>query len=253
VGQRQPQIFYYEADGLGSVTSLTTPTGTVAATYTYDSFGFMTASTGSATNWFRYTARQFDSDTGLYNYRARYYDPAIGRFISEDPIGFYGGVNFYRYTSNSPVNFTDPLGWYTQVITFDPVGYGRSSMGHTAIDVNGMTYSFGENGWFSQPTIDFLARNNFRDATGQVLNMTPEQEGALVAAIQRDMAEKQKWDAWKNNCSQKARDMLQQAAPDRPFSIPMPSQPPLMPADFRDTLSKFGYVTQTNYYPRAKK
>lgn len=48
---RQPKIFYYEADGLGSATSLTDPTGAVAATYTYDSFGFMTASTGSATNW----------------------------------------------------------------------------------------------------------------------------------------------------------------------------------------------------------
>ena len=48
VGQRQPQIFYYEAYGLGSVTSLTTPTGSVAATNTYDSFGFMTGLTGSA-------------------------------------------------------------------------------------------------------------------------------------------------------------------------------------------------------------
>ena len=73
VGQRQPKIFFYEADGLGSVTSLTDPTGAVAATYTYDSFGFMTASTGSATNWFRYTGRQFDSTGGLYYYRARYY------------------------------------------------------------------------------------------------------------------------------------------------------------------------------------
>jgi YD repeat-containing protein len=53
VGQRQPKIFFYEADGLGSVTSLTDPTRAIAATYTYDSFGFMTASTGSATNWFR--------------------------------------------------------------------------------------------------------------------------------------------------------------------------------------------------------
>jgi len=110
VGQRQPLIFYYEADGLGSVTSLTTPTGTVAATYTYDSFGFMTASTGSATNWFRYTARQFDSDTGLYYYRARYYDPQNGRFLSEDPLQFGGGVNFYRYVRNQPTNLRDAYG-----------------------------------------------------------------------------------------------------------------------------------------------
>ena len=110
VGQRNPKIFYYEADGLGSVTSLTDPTGAVAATYTYDSFGFMTASTGSATNWFRYTARQFDSETALYYYRERYYDPTVGRFLSEDRIGFSAGIDFYTYVGNRPLNFRDPSG-----------------------------------------------------------------------------------------------------------------------------------------------
>jgi RHS repeat-associated protein len=43
-------------------------------------------------------------------YRARYYDPQIGRFISEDPIGVRGGINFYVYAANSPVDFVDPLG-----------------------------------------------------------------------------------------------------------------------------------------------
>ncbi len=110
VGQRQPLIFYYEADGLGSVTSLTTPAGSVAATYTYDSFGFLTNSTGNATNWFRYTARQFDSSTALYYYRARYYDPTTGRFISEDPVRYAGGRNFYVYVGNEPTTLLDPMG-----------------------------------------------------------------------------------------------------------------------------------------------
>ena len=43
-------------------------------------------------------------------YRARYYDPNVGRFLSEDPIQFLGGVNFYAYVGNSSVNFADPLG-----------------------------------------------------------------------------------------------------------------------------------------------
>jgi YD repeat-containing protein len=63
---------YCEADGLGSVTSLTSGAGAIANTYTYDSFGNLTTSTGSIVNRFRYTAREFDSESGLYYYRARY-------------------------------------------------------------------------------------------------------------------------------------------------------------------------------------
>jgi len=101
---------YYEADGLGSVTSLSSSAGAIANTYTYDSFGKLTASTGSITNRFQYTAREFDNETGLYFYRARYYDPSMSRFLKEDPGQFSGGINFYNYTMNSPVGWTDPTG-----------------------------------------------------------------------------------------------------------------------------------------------
>src|ERR1700693_2835771 len=70
--------------------------------YTYDSYGMRTASSGSLTNAFQYTGRELDPETNLYFYRARYYDPAAGRFINEDLIGFGGGENFYRYVHNSP-------------------------------------------------------------------------------------------------------------------------------------------------------
>lgn len=84
--------------------------GAVAASYSYDSFGNLTASTGSIVNHFRYTARELDLETGLYFYRARYYDQSVGRFIWEDPIRFAGGENFYLYVYNDPMNFTDPMG-----------------------------------------------------------------------------------------------------------------------------------------------
>src|SRR5437870_7665889 len=61
---------YYHADGLGSVTSLGSAAGSIANTYTYDSFGKLTNSTGSLVNPFRYTGREFDTETGLYYYRA---------------------------------------------------------------------------------------------------------------------------------------------------------------------------------------
>ena len=76
----------------------------------YDSFGKLTASTGSLVNAFQYTARESDTETGLYYYRARYYDPSAGRFFGEDPMGFGGSSNFYAYVSNSPISLSDPLG-----------------------------------------------------------------------------------------------------------------------------------------------
>jgi RHS repeat-associated protein len=103
---------YYNADWLGSVSSLTSAAGAITQTYTYDSFGKLTYSAGSIVNPFQYTGRKLDVETGLYNYRARYYDQNVGRFMSEDPEGTDGGINFYRYVGNDPTNLTDPLGLY---------------------------------------------------------------------------------------------------------------------------------------------
>jgi RHS repeat-associated protein len=108
---RSAATSYYEADGLGSVTSLTNSSGAAAETYTYDSFGKSTATAGLLTNPFQYTGREFDTEIGLYYYRARYYDPQFGRFLSEDGFRFQAGVNFYPYTSDNPVNFIDPSGF----------------------------------------------------------------------------------------------------------------------------------------------
>ena len=101
---------YYDADAVSSSTSLSNTSGTLATTYTYDSFGNVTPSGTTITNPFQYADREFDTETGLYYFRARYYDPRIGRFVSEDPIGLAGGINSYRYVSNRSVNFRDPLG-----------------------------------------------------------------------------------------------------------------------------------------------
>jgi RHS repeat-associated protein len=71
----------------------------------------MTRHEGAVQQPFTYTGREYDSETGLYYYRARYYDTKVGRFISKDPIGFLGGdFNLSRYVWNSPTNLIDPLG-----------------------------------------------------------------------------------------------------------------------------------------------
>jgi RHS repeat-associated protein len=84
--------------------------GVLLDSYTYDAFGNVTASLGSFVNPYLYTGRDQDSETGLRYYRARYYDPQTGRFISEDPMGFEAGNNFYVYVSNDPIQWKDSLG-----------------------------------------------------------------------------------------------------------------------------------------------
>jgi RHS repeat-associated protein len=106
---------YYEQDGQGSISSLSNTGGALANTYTYDSFGKLTNSTGSISNPLQYTAREFDSETQLYFNRARYRDPATGRWLSEDPIGFMGGHDFYSYVVNNHLKYRDPMGWQSQM------------------------------------------------------------------------------------------------------------------------------------------
>ncbi|MFN2375668.1 MAG: RHS repeat-associated core domain-containing protein, partial [Candidatus Binatia bacterium] len=96
---------------LGSVVMLTDEDGMVAAEYEYDAYGRRTAVAEAVDQPYAFTGREWDEESGLYYYRARYYDPASGRFLSEDPIGFSGGdANLYRYAGNNPVNWTDPSG-----------------------------------------------------------------------------------------------------------------------------------------------
>jgi len=144
---------FYEADGLGSITSMSDSGGTLVETYTYDSFGNTTNSSGSLTNLFHYTGRELDTEANLYFNRARYLDPVTGRFLSEDPFKFVtgpdfyfghevseiegrlfrlhyydpmlqefistdpaaaiGGYNFYSYARLNPSNLTDPFGLWT--------------------------------------------------------------------------------------------------------------------------------------------
>ncbi len=93
-------------DALGSTIGLADPTGTVQTQYTYDPYGGTTMQGSASVNSYEFTGRENDGD-GLYYYRARYYDPMLSRFVSQDPTGFSGGINLYAYTGCSPVNGTD--------------------------------------------------------------------------------------------------------------------------------------------------
>ncbi|CAH1090967.1 RHS repeat-associated core domain-containing protein [Candidatus Nitrotoga sp. 1052] len=77
--------------------------------YAYSLYGETTPSTNDDGNSSEYTGRDNDS-TGVYYYRARYFDPMLKRFISADPIGIAGGLNLYAYVGGDPLSWVDPLG-----------------------------------------------------------------------------------------------------------------------------------------------
>jgi len=103
---------YYLADGLGSTTALTTATGGASNTYAYDVFGAVRASTGSQANEFKFTGEQVDASTEMEYLRARYYDPATGRFLSKDPLAHLPvqRMHAYTYVLSNPVNLLDQSG-----------------------------------------------------------------------------------------------------------------------------------------------
>src|SRR5262249_21382292 len=103
---------FYLTDKLGSVRELVNTTGSGLDTITYDSFGVILSETNAGNgDRFKFTGREWDSEIAHYYYRARGYAPSVGRFVNQDPAGFSAkGVNLYAYTSNSPLNATDPSG-----------------------------------------------------------------------------------------------------------------------------------------------
>jgi RHS repeat-associated protein len=109
---RNDTTLYCIKDGLGSVTALADSVGNVVQEYQYSMFGELVAKTGiGVLNPFLFTAREWEEEVELYFYRNRFYDAAVGRFLSEDPLRFAAGdLNLYRYVGNCPSVRTDPKG-----------------------------------------------------------------------------------------------------------------------------------------------
>ncbi len=113
---------YYHHNHQGSISHLTNNSGTVVNSYVYDSYGGRISVSESVIQPYSYTGREYDVESGLYFYRARYYDTVIGRFLNEDPIRYRGeDQNLYNYVFNNPLNLRDPYGRFSQK-PINPVG-----------------------------------------------------------------------------------------------------------------------------------
>lgn len=99
---------FYHQNHQGTVVAISDATGAVTQKYTYDAYGASSDTTLGQP--FRYTGRRLDPETGLFYYRARYYSPAMGRFMQVDPIRYAAGMNTHAYVGNDPMNFNDPSG-----------------------------------------------------------------------------------------------------------------------------------------------
>ena len=101
--------YHYACDEMGSITDITDCDGTVLNQYVYDAFGNRTVEEETVENRFGFAGEMRDAVTGQYYLRARFYNPVIARFLSEDT--YYGdGLNLYAYCHNNPVGYVDPSG-----------------------------------------------------------------------------------------------------------------------------------------------
>ena len=128
---------YFLRDGLGSTTGLTDSAGALVNTFAYDAFGNSTTS-ASGTE-FLYAGQQFDRDAGLYFQRARYYDPAIGRFTVSDPFPSNRleprTLHRYAYCGNNPVNCTDPTGYEEELLSVSTAASIAGVLTATALSI----------------------------------------------------------------------------------------------------------------------
>lgn len=107
----EEKMSYYHCDALGSVRGLSNQDGKLSAEFDYDAFGNEFKHKGDAKkNAYRFSSKEFEDHAGLYYFGARYYDPEIGRWLTQDPLGFIDGPNKYLYVANNPLNFIDPYG-----------------------------------------------------------------------------------------------------------------------------------------------
>ncbi|MGC1343052.1 MAG: RHS repeat-associated core domain-containing protein [Candidatus Binataceae bacterium] len=147
-------------DALGSTIGLVGAGQSIATSYIYQPFGATTTTGAANGNSYQFTGRENDG-TGLYFYRARYYNPMYQRFIAQDPLGFAGGdLDLYGYVHQDPVNHTDPSGLC-----------GNKPCHGTALIIAGNADTIGTPGGFSGHTVGDI------DVTANSAAVDPTQWG----------------------------------------------------------------------------
>lgn len=186
VANQSGLTYYYQDDHEGSVTHLTSASGSVIESYRYDAFGAPTITNTSGlttNNRFMFTGREYVSQFGIYEYRARTYHPWLGRFMSEDPKGFDAGdYNLFRYCKNDPEDLTDPMGldFLSSASDFSAGMGDFMSFGLTAAFRQSLPSIYGEEGGVDTSSLAYHAGEGAAFAAGMV---SGQSEAASVRAI----------------------------------------------------------------------
>jgi RHS repeat-associated protein len=240
-----PNTYYYEKDHLGSITKITSSTGWIVDEYSYTVFGkaykkdilgiYKPVSSLKSTinNTRLYTWREYDRETNLYYLRARYYDANLGRFISRDPIGMQDDINLYKYTRNSPLNYTDRIWTIAKQVIATLTIYSRANnwIWHSWIEItkwdNTTTYGLWPDRWWSSepdwnlPQIyDWVqinwpetsyTKDRLDSSASMSMQMNQEQLNKVNSYIASQIEDWRKWHEW-SPCSAFASDVWNSVA-----------------------------------------
>ena len=163
-GETAIEIRYYHCDHLGTPIALSDARGEIVWRANYDPWGQLLAEQGEIDQPIRFQGQQYDPETGLHYNRHRYYDPQLGTYITQDPIGLHGDLNFYLYVSGNPLNAVDRLGLFGDGTYAGPEKNPNGPLGHSDFYGQkefGLDFTKEDHGW-SSPFNPLSSGRHFR-------------------------------------------------------------------------------------------
>jgi RHS repeat-associated protein len=243
--------YYYIQDQLGSVTELVSATGAITSQFAYDPYGNKTTVSGTVKSDIGYAGYFSHAASGLDFTMYRAYDPTHARWLNRDPIAEAGGVNLYAYVGGNPMEFLDPWGLaQLEIIFWNPVGNGRSSLGHVSERIGDQSYSFGENGDDTHTNFaDYLAlQSQFRGGHGLVIDVPDESLARIQGMLRSNHGT---YNPGSNNCTAPVQNAL-----GREFGFGMPNTPTagqmsITPQGLYQAILNNFHVIGMTFYPQA--
>jgi RHS repeat-associated protein len=191
---------FFLRDHLGNVTDVTDGTAGSLARYNFDPSGRRTLTVGNDVTAIGFTGHRQQLSAGLWLTWHRAYDPVLGRWLSQDPIGFEAGPNFYTYALNNPTNWTDPFGLDVTVCFYSDAAMG---FGHVGFGVSGES---GTSGYYP----DGIQEDKQKDKQCKTIKTPPEKDKCMVICRDQRRANPGEYSLFSRQCTSFVRDCLKE-------------------------------------------